>query len=479
MLQIYNTLSGSKEPFEPLDPGEVKMYVCGPTVYDAAHVGHALSYIVFDVVRRYLEYRGYRVRHVQNFTDVDDKIINRAHQLGVPWDELSRRYAAEFLKDMEALNVKQADSYPRASETIPAIIEDISRLIECGHAYEVEGDVYFRVLSDPDYGKLSGRRLEEMNAGARVELDERKEHPMDFALWKAAKPGEPAWDSPWGQGRPGWHIECTSMSTRELGPQLDIHGGGNDLIFPHHENEIAQSEAVTGKQPFARYWMHNGWLTLNQQKMARSEGNVLSVPAIVEKYGADAFRWFVLSSHYTRPLSYSDKAMISAVKSVDRLVQAAAPRTPEEEAGDSVASRTALPEHAVIQLDSLRGEFEAAMDDDFNTSRALAVLVKLSKEVNRLRATGESDTEALALLRELAGVLGFTLAPQDGGRRSSGDGSDAAADVDAYIELLVAIRDELRAAKQWKLSDRVRDGLRELGVALEDTAEGTKWRVDR
>ncbi len=474
MLQIYNTLSGRKEPFEPLDPGEVKMYVCGPTVYGAAHMGHALSYIVFDVVRRYLEYRGYRVRHVQNFTDVDDKIIARAQEAGVSWKELSDRYAEEFLMDMDALNVERADSYPRASETIPAIIEDISRLVECGHAYELEGDVYFRVLSDLDYGKLSGRRLEEMNAGARVELDERKEHPMDFALWKAAKPGEPAWDSPWGQGRPGWHIECTSMSTRELGPQLDIHGGGNDLIFPHHENEIAQSEAVTGKQPFARYWMHNGWLTLNKQKMARSEGNVLPVPAIVEKYGADAFRWFVLSSHYTRPLSYSEEAMSSAAKSVDRLVQAAALRTSEATDGD-VESHTAFAEPAVAEYDGLRDEFEAAMDDDFNTSRAVAVLVKLSKEVNRLRVAGESEVEALALLRELAGVLGFTLV----GPRSTGEGSHTTADISAYIELLVAVRNELRAVKQWKLSDRVRDGLRELGVTLEDTAEGTKWRVDR
>ncbi len=454
MLHIYNTLSRREEPFETIEPGVVRMYVCGPTVYASSHIGHALSYIVFDVVRRYLEYKGFNVRHVQNFTDVDDKIINRSRELGIPWDELSARYSDEFLRDMDALNVKRAHEYPRASAVIEDIVADIARLIEMGNAYPLDGDVYFRVLSDPDYGKLSHRRLDEMNAGARVEVDERKEHPMDFALWKGAKPAEPAWDSPWGPGRPGWHIECTSMSTRSLGPQLDIHGGGNDLIFPHHENEIAQSEQLTGKAPFARYWMHNGWLLLNNEKMAKSEGNVLSIDNVVEKYGADAYRIFVLSSHYRRPLNFSEEAVVSAATVAERLATAV-------EGAEVGADTTAYAED--------RAEFEAAMDDDFNTSRALAVLYRLATESNRLRSSGQDESGAASLLRELGGVLGLRLERRE----------VSAAGAEPFVDLLVQIRKELRGAKQFALADRVRDGLRELGVSVEDSPQGTKWRFER
>lgn len=453
MLHIYNTLTGRKEDFEPLDPERIKMYICGPTVYASAHVGHAMSYIVFDVVRRYLEYKGYKVFHVQNFTDVEDKIIDRARETGRRWDELSASYAEEFLQEMNDLNVQSAHAYPRASGVIPQIVEDIERLIRREKAYQAGGDVYFRVLSDPDYGKLSHRRLDEMRAGARVDPDERKEHPMDFALWKAAKPGEPRWDSPWGPGRPGWHIECTTMALRYLGEQVDIHGGGNDLIFPHHENEIAQSEQLTCKKPFALYWMHNGMVQLGDAKMAKSTGNVLSIGEIVEKYGADAYRTFVLSSHYRRPIAFSESAVVSAAKGVQRLALAA-----------QHAAGAARPDAYA----ELRTEFKSAMDDDFNTPRAVAVLHELATEVNTLLSQGQDPSDAAALLRELAGVLGLTLLLQ----------SPVSQDIAPFVQLLVDVRSQLRAARQWELSDRVRDGLRELGVALEDTAEGTRWRIE-
>lgn len=454
MLQLYNTLSRRKEQFEPIEPGRVRMYVCGPTVYGPAHIGHGMSYIVFDVLRRYLEYKGYDVRHVQNFTDVDDKIIRRGGETGRAWDEISEQYLQEFLIDMDALNVCRAHEYPRASRSIGAIISDIERLVELGRAYERDGDVYFRVLGDPHYGQLSHRRLDEMNAGARVEVDDRKEHPMDFALWKSAKPGEPSWESPWGPGRPGWHIECTTMTLRTLGEQIDIHGGGNDLIFPHHENETAQSEQLTGKRPFARYWLHNGQLQFGEDKMSRSVGNVLGIGELLQEFRADAYRLFVLSSHYRRPLSFSREALASAANSVERLRVAVAHA---DEGGDSGPYE----EH--------RAEFEASMDDDLNTSRALAVLFKLATEANRLKAEGSDASGAACLLRELSNVLGLRL------ERVISAYTLAA---EPFIELLVGLRSDLRKAKQWELADRVRTRLGELGVTLEDSPQGTKWRAD-
>ncbi|MCL5256539.1 MAG: cysteine--tRNA ligase, partial [Chloroflexi bacterium] len=318
-MRVYNTLSREKEDFVPLEDKRVRMYVCGPTVYSSAHIGHAMSYILFDAIRRYLEYRGYDVRHVQNFTDVDDKIINRANKEGIPPTELAERYIREFLAESQELNLLPAHVYPRASQEIGPIIGIIKTLIEQGHAYVVDGDVYFRVTSKEDYGKLSHRTLEEMQAGERVEIDVRKEHPMDFALWKSAKPGEPAWDSPWGPGRPGWHIECSAMSHRYLGPQIDIHGGGQDLIFPHHENEIAQSECCTGKKPFVRYWMHNGLLQVGGEKMAKSVGNLITIRQLLDEYDSDALRLFVLSSYYRRPLTYTADSLPAASKAIERL----------------------------------------------------------------------------------------------------------------------------------------------------------------
>ncbi len=434
------------------------MYVCGPTVYGATHIGHAMSYIVFDVVRRYLEYCGYRVRHVQNFTDVDDKIIRRAQEAGEQWDHLARRYAEEFLIDMNSLNVLPAHAYPRASEMIEQITADVARLIALGHAYELGGDVYFRVLSDSTYGQLSHRRLDEMHAGARVEVDQRKEHPMDFALWKSSKPGEPSWESPWGMGRPGWHIECTSMSRRTLGDQVDIHGGGNDLIFPHHENEIAQSEQLTGKRPFARYWMHNGFLQFGEggndteAKMARSVGNVIPISEVVRRFGADGYRLFVLASHYRRPLSVSDEAMSAAAIAAERLAVAAQGAPPSTDSG-------AYASH--------RAEFGDAMDDDFNTSRALAVLYELATEVNRLRTRGADADPAAALLRELGTALGLRLEPP------------VPADLPIGAAELIREREQHRSARQFAGADRLRAELLAMGVVVEDTAQGTKWHLDR
>ncbi len=309
-MKIYNTLSGRKEDFIP-QSDTVKMYVCGVTPYAPSHLGHAMSYIVFDTIRRYLEFRGYKVKYVQNFTDIDDKIIARANESGISARELAQKFIDQYFADMDALNIKRADVYPRATEEIPKMLEVIEGLIRKGHAYEAGGDVYFRVKSDPDYGKLSHRTLDGMMAGARIEVGQAKEHPLDFTLWKAAKPGEPQWQSPWGQGRPGWHIECTAMSLKYLGQTLDIHGGGQDLIFPHHENEIAQSESFTGVKPFVRYWLHNGLMQLGEEKMSKSTGKLIGIREVLEKYGADAIRLWVLSSHYRSPITYSDENLDS------------------------------------------------------------------------------------------------------------------------------------------------------------------------
>jgi len=453
VLHIRDTLTGVKEPFETIEPGRVRMYVCGPTVYASAHIGHAMSYIFFDVVRRYLEYKGCQVHHVQNFTDVDDKIIERALAEGRPWDELAVEFAEEFLSDIERLNVLPANAYPRASASVGAIIEDVARLIELGKAYTAGGDVYFRVLSDPEYGKLSRRRLDEMRAGVRVESVDQKEHPMDFALWKAAKPGEPSWDSPWGPGRPGWHIECTTMVLRELGEQIDIHGGGNDLVFPHHENEIAQSEQLTGCRPFARYWMHNGMLTVDGEKMSKSIGNVISITDLLNRHDADTYRWFVLSSHYRRPINYTEAALEGSHRAVQRVGGALA--LGAAGGGDEPAG--------------FRTQFEAAMDDDFNTARALAVLLDLARHANSLAARGEAAGGAAALLAELSAVLGLSFPAEAG---SSGD-------VAPFVELLLELRTELRSMERWDLSDRVRDRLAELGVRVKDSREGTSWEYEK
>ena len=463
MLRVYNTLTRKKEDLQTLEPNVIKMYVCGVTVYNDAHVGHAMSALVFDIIRRYLEYRGYKVRHVMNYTDVDDKIINRANELKEDPFKLAQRYIDDYAQNLKDLNILPASSNPRATQTMDKIQSMVKGLIEKGSAYAAaNGDVYFRVTKDKDYGKLSGRKLEDMQAGARIEVEEAKEHPMDFALWKAAKPGEPSWDSPWGKGRPGWHIECSAMNLAELGEQIDIHGGGNDLIFPHHENEIAQSEAFTGKQ-FARYWIHNGMLQLGGEKMSKSLGNIISINEFLSQRDADVMRMLVLNGTYRAPLMFNDETLDAAEKSVDRLksgFRTAAPSPKGLPAGNAT--------ELITQAETTRQAFTSAMDDDFNTAGAVAALFELVKAINTARDSGATDEQlqpAQVALRELTGVFGLRLAEKTG----SGDS-------DGFIDLLVEVRNQVRQQKLWTLSDLIRDRLKSLGVTIEDGKEGTKWR---
>ena len=461
--RVYNTLTRKKEPFETIEPGKVRMYVCGPTVYDKAHVGHAMSSLVFDVIRRYLEYRGYQVRHVMNYTDVEDKIIQRAKAIGVEPMPLAESLIAEYDRQLRALNVLPATLTPRASDEIDAILQMVGSLIEKGHAYVLDGDVYFRVARDEDYGRLSGRRLEDTRAGFRFEADARKEDPADFALWKSAKPGEPAWDSPWGKGRPGWHIECSAMILNHLGEQIDIHGGGNDLVFPHHENEIAQTESLTGK-PFVRYWIHNGMLQLSGEKMSKSLGNLVSVEEFLTGHRGDVLRMLVLNSSYRSPLTYTDEVVEQAGRALERLKGALRPASPAAE--PPAEAQKALEGGGA----AAKAGFLQAMDDDFNTPGALASLFELVRAINQARDAGASAQAlggAQAVLSELAGVLGLRLEEGDGRQQEAG----------RFIDLLVELREELRVAKQWALADRVRERLQELGVTLEDGKAGTTWKA--
>jgi cysteinyl-tRNA synthetase len=462
-VRIYNTLTRRKEDLETLEPNTVSMYVCGPTVYSKAHVGHAMSAIVFDIIRRYLEFRGYEVRYVMNFTDVDDKIIDRAQQEDMDPFELAEGYIQEFRENLQALNIKPATVNPRATEEIEYIIRMIVELGESGYAYTTDGDVYFRVTRDDDYGKLSNRRLEDMQAGARIGVDERKEHPMDFALWKSTKPGEPAWDSPWGKGRPGWHIECSAMNLHHLGEQIDIHGGGNDLIFPHHENEIAQTESLTGK-PFARYWVHNGMMQLGGEKMSKSLGNLVTIDEFLAENEADVLRIMVLNSSYRNPLTFSQEVLEQSKKALERLRSALRPGTGKE-------GQTSEEAEAPLsqQVKETSHGFIAAMDDDFNTAGALGYLFDLVRSINQARDAGASPAalqEAKQNLLELTGVLGLSL------ERQQTAGGEAA----AFIDLLVELRSELRKQKLWTLSDTIRDRLKDLGVIIEDSKEGSSWR---
>jgi cysteinyl-tRNA synthetase len=454
-MRLYNTLTRRQAEFAPAGD-TVKMYVCGPNLYAPCHMGHAMSYVIFDVLRRYLEYRGYKVHHAQNFTDIEDKIITRSQALGITIDKLAEQYREQFFKDMDGLNIQRAHVYPVATEEIPGMITMIEGLIAKGHAYEVEGDVYFRVASDDDYGELSGRSIDDLQAGARIEVDERKEHPMDFALWKASKAGEPAWDSPWGPGRPGWHIECSVMSLKYLGETIDIHGGGQDLIFPHHENEKAQSESYTGVKPFVRFWVHNGLSRLSdtEEKMTRSLGNLVPISESLAQHGADTLRLLILSSYYRSPLTYTDEALAAAKRGVERLRTAARAPSPEEGG-------------APLDAAPFRQRFVEVMEDDLNTAQAVAVLFDLARDINRARDEGRAIKEAQAVLLELASVLGLTL------REAEEAGTLAAA---PFIELLLETREGLRQAKQFALADRIRSRLGDLGVSLEDAREGTVWK---
>lgn len=462
-LRIYNTLSHQKEDFKPIEADKVRMYVCGPTVYAEAHVGHAMSSIVFDVIRRYLEYRGYQVKHVMNYTDVDDKIIQRANLAGVEPFSLAEKYIQEYRLHLRDLNVLEASLNPRATNEIDQIIQMVKGLIEKGYAYAVDGDVYFRVEKDENYGKLSGRRLEDMLAGARIEVDARKENPMDFTLWKAAKPGEPAWDSPWGQGRPGWHIECSAMSLNHLGEQIDIHGGGNDLIFPHHENEIAQTESLTGR-PFARYWVHNGMLQLSGEKMSKSLGNLVTIKEFLSQHDPDVLRMMILNSSYRSPLTFNDEVVSQAERALERLRQALRPASVKDGVDGQAAGET-----LGQQVQATRRGFLEDMDDDFNTAGTLGHLFDLVRAINQARDQGvdaETLGEGQDLLRELSSVLGLRL------ERVAAHGNQA----DPYVDLLLEVRSELRRQKLWTLSDLIRDRLAALNVILEDTKEGSEWR---
>lgn len=464
-LRIYNTLSRKKEEFTTIEPGKVRMYVCGPTVYADAHLGHAMSALVFDIVRRYLEYKGYEVRYVMNFTDVDDNIINKANELKVDPYNLAQHYIDGYKRNLEGLNIKPATVHPRATEDMPQIIKMIQDLITNESAYQVNGDVYFSVDNDADYGKLSGRNLQTMNAGSRIQVDERKAHPMDFALWKSAKPGEPAWDSPWGPGRPGWHIECSAMNMAHLGEQIDIHGGGNDLIFPHHENEIAQTESLTHK-PFSRYWMHNGMFGLKDEKMSKSLGNMVTIDDFLAEHPGDIMRLWVLNGSYRSPLTYSEAVIEQTTQGYKRLLSAKKPALP---------GAKGLPESALGALvsaaESARNAFIEAMDDDFNTASAMSTVYELGKQINQARADGATDDQlkiVQSAFNELTGTLGLQLEEE----KLSGSNADA------FIDLLISVRRELRAEKNWAMSDKIRDELKKLGVNLEDSKDGTSWNWD-
>ncbi len=450
-MKVFNTLARNKEEFCPQNE-VVTMYVCGVTAYDECHIGHAMSYIVFDVIRRYLEFRGYKVKYVQNFTDIDDKIISRAMQVGVTASELANKYVTRYFDDMDALNIKRADIYPKATEEIPKIIEIIESLISKGYAYESEGSVYFRVRNFPGYGKLSRQNLAEMLSSLST-CEAGKEYPLDFALWKEAKPGEPFWHSPWGNGRPGWHIECSAMALKYLRDSIDIHGGGQDLIFPHHENEIAQSESFTGVVPFVRYWLHNGLMQLGEQKVSKSTGNLVTVKELLSRFSPDAIRLFVLSSHYRNPLTYSEEALEASEHGAERLRQAVSQRNDNGGAGS-------------LDSEPFKQKFIEAMDDDFSTAQAVATLFELAREINRGREQAINVTGAQGTLTELAEILGLTLEER----------AKPALDAEAFIQLLISIRDDLRVAEQWQLADKIRAHLLDLDIALEDTPRGTIWK---
>jgi len=461
MIKLHNTLSGGKEEFILVDKDgkNVNMYVCGVTPYDEVHLGHGRCYVVFDVVRRYLEYRGYKVKYIQNFTDIDDKIIKRANEKKIPYQELSQKFIDDYFVQMRKLNILDADSYPRVTENIEEIKKFIQKIIDNGYAYTVDGDVYFSVRKFKDYGKLSKRNIEDLRSGARVGVDERKEDPLDFALWKKAKEGEPFWESPWGNGRPGWHIECSAMSLGEFGfDTFDIHGGGLDLVFPHHENEIAQSEAAIGKQ-FAKYWLHNGFVTINKEKMSKSLGNFFTLREIFEKYDPMVVRYFLISNHYRSPLDFSDDKLEQAKNAWERLLNAI------EKAEDMVKALPSgrLTEGSKKTVDSLVGEFEKAMDDDFNTPEALANIHGLANGIfvlEPINVCAEDVKYYLSKLKDLCGVLGLTI-------------KDEAAIPPAILQLSEK-RQMARKEKNWQLADELRKEIEKSGFTVEDTKAGPK-----
>lgn len=462
-IQIYNTLTRKKEPFEPLEQGKVKMYVCGPTVYNYIHIGNARPAIVFDTVRRYFEYRGYDVQYVSNFTDVDDKLIKAAKELNTDVTTIAERFIQAYFEDVSALGVKQADVHPRVTECIPEVISFIETLVEKGFAYEVDGDVYFRTREFEGYGKLSQQPVDELQAGARITVGDKKEDPLDFALWKAEKEGEISWDSPWGKGRPGWHIECSAMIHKYLGETIDIHAGGHDLTFPHHENEIAQSEAMTGK-PFANYWMHNGYININNEKMSKSLGNFILVHDIIQQYSPQVIRFFMLSVHYRHPINFSEDLIQSAQNGFERI------QTVLQNVKHRLEKTVNLGEKDdewLAIIGQYREQFIEEMDDDFNTANAVSILFELSKEANKYlqeaNTTEKVLMEFLQIFNEILTVLGINMETKE-------------ALLDEEIEELIQKRNEARKERNFQLADQIRDQLKEQGIILEDTPQGIRWR---
>lgn len=463
-IKIFNTMTRTKEEFVPLKPGEVSMYVCGPTVYNYFHIGNARTFISFDTIRRYLEYRGYKVNYVQNFTDIDDKMIKRADEDGISVKELGDKFIAEYFKDADAIGLKRATVHPRATELIGDIIDFIRGLEQRGYAYNIDGDVYFDTSMFKDYGKLSHQSIDDLEAGARIDVNEMKRHPMDFALWKKQKPGEPGWESPWGIGRPGWHIECSTMATKFLGESIDIHGGGSDLIFPHHENEIAQSEARSGK-PFARYWMHAAFLNVNNQKMSKSLNNFFTAREILEKYDPEVIRLFMLSGHYRTPLNFSPDSLDQAKAGLERFYNSIhnleyllenAQNKPIDGAERELFDR----------IDGYREKFIEVMDDDFNTADGISVIYDLVRDVNtNINADSPKELvqKALDMIRELGKPLMLLQKSTMG-------------ELDHEIEKLIEERQKARKEKNWALADKVRDQLKSMGIELQDTPQGVKWR---
>jgi len=462
-MKLYNTMTRKKEEFVPIVPGEVKMYSCGPTVYNYFHIGNARPFIIFDILRRYLQYRGYKVTFVQNFTDVDDKIIKRAKEENTTEKEVAERFIEEYFKDAEALNVKRADYHPRVTEHIPEIIDVIKKLEARGLTYTANGDVYYDTSKFFDYGKLSKQNLEELEAGARVDVNEVKRNPFDFVLWKGQKPGEPAWDSPWGPGRPGWHIECSAMAMKYLGETIDIHSGGQDLVFPHHENEIAQSEGATGK-PFARYWLHNAFLNINNEKMSKSLGNFFTVRDIKEKFDLEVFRLFMISAHYRSPINFSGELLEQAKSALERLYNA---KNNLNYLMDKAAERTMNEQEEAFAeaLKGYRNKFIEAMDDDLNTADGLAVIFDMVRDINsnvNENSSKEIVKSAYDIFMELTEVLGLMYKKEES--------------LDSEIEKLIEERQKARKAKNWALADKIRDDLKAKGIILEDTPTGVKWK---
>ena len=455
-MKIYNTLTRSKEELKTVKEGEVGIYACGPTVYNFIHIGNARPLCVFDVLRRYLEWRGYKVNFVQNFTDIDDKLIKKANEEGITVPEVAERYIGEFWTDVKGMNIREATVHPRATENIDAILSIIEKLVEKGFAYAANGDVYFRAKKFNDYGKLSHQPLEDLEAGARIDIAEHKENPMDFALWKGAKPGEPAWPSPWGDGRPGWHIECSAMSQRYIGETIDIHCGGQDLIFPHHENEIAQSEAASGKD-FAHYWMHNGYINVDNRKMSKSLNNFFTVREVAGVYGYEPIRYLMISSHYRSPINYSAEIIEQSRNALDRLYNCR----------ENLVFRMKSAESGEKTVDFSRfvDEFITAMDDDLNTADAIAALFNLTREINTMlggNPTKEDCEEALRVFTELSGVLGLVYNVKED-------------NIDEQVEEMIRQRTEARKNRDFATADAIRDKLKELGITLEDTPQGVKW----